>query len=117
VSLFGSRYAGETARGSLLVDLRAALAGLGLGRQPGQSLPEDHLAAVFETMRLLIAGGPGISPRDIVTQRDFFRSFVASWIGRCCAAITENPVANLYRLVAECVSLFTAIEDENYAIA
>ena len=42
-----------------LADVRAALARLGLGRRPGVSLVEDHLAALLETMRILVAGQDG----------------------------------------------------------
>ena len=39
-----------------LVEVRATLDRLGLARRAGVSLLEDHLAALCETMRILIAG-------------------------------------------------------------
>src|SRR5512139_3583799 len=76
-----------------LAELRATLARLGLGRRPDATLVEDHLAALLETMRILVAGDDGRRPADIVVQRDFFAAHLEPWIFRCCAAIGESPVA------------------------
>jgi len=120
ISLYGSYYAAALApglAGQFLVDLRAALAGLGLGLRRGRNLPEDHLAAVLETMRLLIAGDAENAPRDVAAQREFFSRFIAPWHAQCCSAIAAAPIANFYRTVAECTDAFLAIEDESLAIA
>lgn len=117
ISLFGSHYMQqEAAAEPLLVSLRAALAELGLGRQMGINLPEDHLAAVFESMRLLISGGPDVQPKDLAMQRFFFMRFVGAWVPRCGNAILMNAVANYYKAVAECLLHFISIEDESLAI-
>ena len=120
ISLFGSYYAGAQVpgvAGQFLVDLRAALADLGLGLRSGQSMPEDHLSALFETMRLLVAGTAGCAPRTLSLQQEFFKTFIAPWYAECCTAICAAPVANFYKLVAECTRAFLAIEDESFAIA
>lgn len=120
ISLFGSFYAGAHAPGSagqLLVELRAALADLGLGLQVGLSMPEDHLSALFETMRLLVAGKADSGPRSLAEQQAFFKKFIAPWYAKCCSAITETPIANFYKTVAECTVAFLAVEDESFAIA
>ncbi len=120
VPLFGSFYAGALATGSagqFLVDLRAALADFGLGLQAGQSMPEDHLSALFETMRLLIAGSGENAPRSAAEQQAFFRKFIAPWQAKCCDAINAAGVANFYKTVAQCTEAFLAIEDESFAIA
>src|SRR5437867_1270450 len=39
-----------------LADLRTVLASLGLGRKGAATMLEDHLAALCETMRIMIAG-------------------------------------------------------------
>ena len=105
------------AAGQYLVDLRADLAGRGIALQEGQSIPEDHCAALFETMRLLIAGNDEIAPSPIEEQRAFFARFIAPFYAICCNAISQSSVANFYRIVAECSSAFLAIEDESLAIA
>jgi TorA maturation chaperone TorD len=120
VSLFGSYYADALAPGSagqFLVALRAALAELGLGLQTGQNMPEDHLSALFETMRLLIERNDPSGPRNLARQRAFFGKFVAPWYAKCCGAICIPSVANFYRTVAECTDAFLAVEEESFAIA
>jgi TorA maturation chaperone TorD len=52
-----------------LAELRATLSTLGLGRRPGVTMVEDHVAALFETMRLLIAGDGERAPRPVSDQR------------------------------------------------
>jgi TorA maturation chaperone TorD len=99
-----------------LVAVRDALEGFGLGRAHESAVYEDHLGALFETMRALIAGAPGVDPQPIPVQRAFFERFIGGWAGRCCAAITQSPVANYYRRVAEFTGLYEAVERDSFAI-
>jgi TorA maturation chaperone TorD len=116
ISLFGTYYVGQHAPGAggtFLVDLRDALVRSGFGRQTGQNLPEDHLAAVLETMRLLIERD-GASALD--EQRAFFQNFVAPWCAPCCDAINRTNLANFYRTVAESLREFVAVEKQSFEI-
>jgi TorA maturation chaperone TorD len=115
VSLHAAEYL-HSRGGSVLAELRAELARLGLGRREEVSLYEDHLSAVLETMRVLIAGGPGIDPCGIAEQRKMFAAYVASWVPACCAAIRMKTIANYYRRVAELTESFVAIERDSFAI-
>jgi TorA maturation chaperone TorD len=115
VSLFASGYVSR-AGGSALADVRAALAQLGLSKQEGTSLYEDHLAAVCETMRVLIGGAPGVEPCPFAQQREFFVDYVSPWVAACCDAIKISPIANYYRRVAEFTQYFMAIERDSFAI-
>jgi TorA maturation chaperone TorD len=115
VSLHAAEYLHSTG-GSVLAALRSELAALGLGRQAEVALFEDHLAAVLETMRVLIAGAPGIERRGIPDQQKLFAAYVASWVPACCAAITSAAIANYYRRVAEFTGFFVAIERDSLAI-
>ena len=115
VSLFASGYVSRTG-GSVLADVRAALVQLGLGKQEGTSLYEDHLAAVCETMRVLIGGAPGVEPCPFEQQREFFAGYVSPWVSACCDAIEISPIANYYRRVAEFTQYFMAIERDSFAI-
>jgi TorA maturation chaperone TorD len=99
-----------------LADLRGALAELGLARRDDASLMEDHLGALLETMRLLIAGAEGVAPAGVAAQRAFFERWIGSWADPCCTAIADCGIANYYRRVAECTKVFLAIERDSFAI-
>jgi TorA maturation chaperone TorD len=115
VSVHASAYVKSPGR-TPLIDIRAALAKLGLARQSGVSVYEDHLASVCETMRALITGAGHREPFAFAEQREFFESHVKPWVFKCCAAIQNSPVANYYRRVAEFTQLFMAIERDSFAI-
>jgi TorA maturation chaperone TorD len=115
VSLHASAYL-PRAGGNVLADLRGRLAELGLGRRPGVSMFEDHLAAVCETMRVLVAGSEELAPADFASQQDFFLAYVSSWVPACCTAIMQFPIANYYRRVGEFMQFFMAVERESFAI-
>ena len=100
-----------------LAELRAVLAGLGLERREAATMLEDHLAAVAETMRLLVAGGDGRPPSPLDVQRAFFDAWIASWAFGCCGAISGSPLANYYRPAAEFTKAFLAIERDSFAMA
>ena len=99
-----------------LAQLRGELRALGLGRRADATLMEDHLGPLLETMRLLVAGGPGIPPATVAVQREFFGRWLGGWTDRCCAAIGASSIANYYRRVAECLQVFLALERDSFAI-
>jgi len=99
-----------------LVAVRAELARLGLTRASGSAVYEDHLGALCESMRLLVAGAPGRAAEPIAVQRQFFDRFLSTWVDRCCIAISQCTIANYYRRVAEFTSLFMAVERDSFAI-
>ena len=115
VSLLASAYQ-QSMSGSMLADIRASLARLGLGRQSGVNVYEDHLAALCETMRVLITGSAELNASDLSVQRDFFETHVMPWVFDCCNAIKGFPIANYYRRVAEFTESFMAIERDSFAI-
>ena len=116
VSLHGSAYAKSRRGGPLLVQLRDSLAQLHLTRAPGVTLFEDHLAAVFETMRLLVGGDgqPGEFAFDV--QREFFSANIEPWVCLCCNAICAKPVAIYYVQVAQFTRDFLVIERDSFTI-
>jgi len=99
-----------------LIEIRASLAQLGLARQSGINVYEDHLATVCETMRALITGVGGGESFPFSDQRKFFESHLDPWVFDCCTAIQNSPVANYYRRVAEFTQLFMVIERDSFAI-
>ena len=115
VSLYASHYLGPQS-GRPLAEIRAALAELGLARQPGSSEFEDHLAVMLETMRILVAGDAERPPATIREQRGFFERYVTSWTFECCTAIRDSPVAIYYGRVAQFASCFLALERDSLAM-
>ena len=115
VSLYGSYYVKASSGKQLLVGVREALARLGLERQSGATMSEDHLAAVFETMRVLITRG-GQQAATLQHQREFFSDNIEPWVFACCAAITAKTVANYYARVAQFTESFMALERDAFAM-
>jgi TorA maturation chaperone TorD len=116
VNLHASHWATGFMMEKPLVALRDELATLGLARLPRSNLLEDHAAALFETMRLLIEGGEHGPPASIATQGGFFERNLAFWITNCCTAIIDCPLANFYRRVALFAYTFVAIERDSFAM-
>ena len=115
VSLHASAYS-KPGSGNPLVQVRAALAALGLARQAGVTTYEDHLAAVCETMRMLISSARAGEAYDLADQREFFATHVQPWVFDCCTAIGNSPIANYYRRVAKFTQLFMAVERDSFAM-
>jgi TorA maturation chaperone TorD len=99
-----------------LVELRSDLGKLGLARRADVVMVEDHLSALCETMRLLIAGGDDAPPAEVATQREFFDRHLGSWIFACCAAIRESAIANYYARVAEFTEQHMALDRDALAM-
>lgn len=99
-----------------LADLRTDLAELGIERRGDTSLLEDHLGALAEVMRLLIAGGDGREPAPLDVQRRFFETRIAPWVFACCDAISQCSLANYYRRGSEFAKAFLAIERDSLAM-
>jgi TorA maturation chaperone TorD len=99
-----------------LADLRGELDALGLSRKGAATMLEDHLAALCETMRIMILGVGDRRPSSMTEQRNFFQKRLLPWIFDCCAAIEKSSLANYYRRVAEFTTLFMALERDSIAM-
>ncbi|MFC5511879.1 molecular chaperone [Massilia jejuensis] len=113
---YGSLYLSGFMNDTPLAELRADLARFGIGRVRGVFESEDHLGALCETMRVLIAGGPGIRRQPLEAQKAFFEARIAPWYARCLADMKNAAGANFYRLIAAFVSALLAIEAEAFAV-
>jgi TorA maturation chaperone TorD len=113
---YGSLYLAGYMNDKPLADLRADLAGLRLARVRGVGEFEDHLGALCETMRVLVAGAPGVPRQPLSRQRQFFATHIQPWYGACLADIAAAEGANFYRLVAAFTTAFLAIEAEAFAV-
>lgn len=113
---YGSLYLCGYMNDKPVAALRGDLARLGLGRAAGAGELEDHIGVLFETMRVLVAGGPGIAPQPLEVQRDFFSTHLASWSARFLADLDAAAPANFYRVVGACAAAFLAVETAAFAL-
>jgi len=116
VDPYGSRYLAGYMNDTPLAHLRDDLARLGLARIRGRGEFEDHLGALCETMRVLVAGAPGIARQPLAVQRGFFDAHLGPWCMRALDDIANAEGANYYRLVARVAQAFLAIEAEAFAV-
>ena len=116
VNLHGSHWVAGFMMDRPLAELRSTLAGMGLARRPGVSMVEDHLSALCETMRLLVAGDAVLPPQPVDAQRAFFERQIAPWYADCCDAIMQSPIANYYAAVAQFALGFLALERDSIAM-
>ncbi len=113
VNLHGSHWRTGFMMEKPLAELRTELAVLGLSRKGAATMVEDHLSALCESMRLLIAGDVERRSAPVDVQRNFFQKQLYPWVFDCCAAIEQSSIANYYRRVAEFGSLFMAVERDS----
>ncbi|WP_229425106.1 molecular chaperone [Massilia sp. Se16.2.3] len=113
---YGSLYLSGFMNDTPLAELRGDLARFGVKRMRGVGEFEDHLGALCETMRVLIAGGAGIRRQPLAQQKAFFEARIARWYGRCLNDIQNAEGANFYRLVARFVDALLTIEREAFAV-
>ncbi len=93
-----------------LAELRQDLARLGIARARGVGEFEDHLAALCETMRVLIAGAPGIARQPLDEQKQLFVAHIQPWYAACLADIQAAGPVNFYRVAAAFAGAFLAVE-------
>lgn len=116
VNLHASHWIAGAMLDRPLADLRGELATLGIGRRRDVIMLEDHLSALFETMRLLVAGHGDQRPASIATQRAFFERHIDPWAFSCCSAIRQSSIANYYACVAELTEEFMALDRDALAM-
>lgn len=114
VSIYSGWYTSALWLEPARVRIIAGLAGLGLARPAGVAEPEDHFAALFETMRVLVAGGAGRAPAGLAAQKAFYEDHVKPGVGAFLAAVREAPESNYYRRVAAVGEAFVGIENESF---
>lgn len=110
VTLYTSAYTIRYTNEVPLVALRAALADLGLGRRDGVHEPEDHIAALCETMRHIVAE----QKRDLHEQARFFRRWIAPASEPLCNAIQAHGGCDFYRRVGRFAKSFFELEQSSF---
>lgn len=108
VTLYTGAYTTRSTADSPLAELRGQLAVLGLARRGEVYLPEDHLGALCETMRHLIAE----QRASLEDQHRFFKRWIEPAANPLCDAIDNAGNAVFYRRVG---SLARALFDLEHA--
>ncbi len=103
---YGSWYRTGFVMDKPLAVLRSDLAALGFERRDGVKEPEDHAAALLETMAL-IAADPG---HGLDVQRRFFDRHLAAWMRTFFADLQAAGSARFYRAVGQLGDRFMAFE-------
>ncbi|HEY7240505.1 MAG TPA: molecular chaperone TorD family protein [Burkholderiales bacterium] len=110
VTLYTSAYSIRYASEAPLVGLRGELAALGLARREGANEPEDHISALCDAMRHLIA----VQKRDLAEQSAFFKRWIGPVAGPLCDAIEAEPSLLFYKSVARFAKAFFDLEQSAF---
>lgn len=113
IILNGSFYMAGHLNEKPLVDIRRALETFGL--EPAEEITEteDHISALCEVMRYLIAG-EDVGVSNLTNQRVFFNAHIRPWYDEFCDAIEVIPEMHLYHSVASLTREFLAIESQSF---
>ncbi len=113
VVLNGSFYMAGHLNEKPLVNIRRALQEFGLEAAEEITETEDHISALCEVMRYLIAG-EDVEVSNLTNQRVFFNEHIRPWYDELCDAIEGIPEMHLYRPVAALTREFLAIEGQGF---
>jgi TorA maturation chaperone TorD len=106
VTLYACAYSLRYTNDTPLAALRADVAALGLGRREQAGEPEDHIAALCDTMRHLIAE----QQRPLGEQQRFFARWMKPNYEALCSAIEASERTSFYRHVARVANAFFSVE-------
>lgn len=108
---YGSWYMTGFLMEKPLAELRGDLRRLGFERQEQVHEPEDHAAALCETMSLIITSGlTSGAEMPFEQQREFFSKHMAPWMGRFFADLGKARSARFYRAVGLLGEQFFEVE-------
>ena len=113
VVLNGSFYMAGHLNEKPLINIRKALAEFGLEAAQEITETEDHISALCEVMRYLIAGDD-VEISNLTNQRVFFNEHIRPWYDELCNAIEDIPEMHLYHPVAALTREFLAIEGQGF---
>lgn len=113
VFLYGSYYLTGFLNEKPLVQLRDDLAALGIAGSESVTETEDHIAALCEVMRYLIAGEDlGVS--NLTQQKKFFNEHIRPWADQLFDAVDQKSEIKYYRVVAALARAFFAMEGQAF---
>lgn len=99
---YSIRYSNETP----LAVLRGHLAELGLARRQEAGEPEDHIAALCDVMRHLIAS----EGNTLDDQKRFFERWIQPTVEPLCAAIEKSELGAFYKAAGRLAKSFFSLE-------
>ncbi len=106
VTLYTMAYSARFSNEAPLAELRGELARLGLARKAEVREPEDHIAALCDVMRHLVAK----QQDDLDEQRRFFHRWIAPVAEPLCVAIERSAATEFYKRVGAVARRFFALE-------
>jgi TorA maturation chaperone TorD len=106
VTLYTTSYVIKYSSETPLAELRGELARLGLRRRASAHEPEDHIAALFDTMRHLVAA----QKNQLGEQRRFFNRWIRPAIDPLCSAIERSDKTAFYKPIARFANRFCTVE-------
>jgi TorA maturation chaperone TorD len=113
IVLNGSFYMAGHLNERPLVNIRKALEEFGLEAAEEVTETEDHISALCEVMRYLIAGDD-VEISNLTNQRVFFNDHLRPWYGELCDAIQDLPEMHLYHPIAVLTREFLDIEGQSF---
>lgn len=113
IILNGSFYMAGHLNEKPLVEIRRVLDGFGLESADDVTETEDHISALCEVMRYLIAGDD-VEISNLTNQRAFFNDHIRPWYDELCDAIDSIPDMHLYQSVSALTREFLAIEGQGF---
>ncbi len=113
---YGSYYLSGFLMEKPLAELRTDLEKLGLSRPEGVIETEDHVASLFEVMRILILS-PESEEGGLAAQKHFYSVHIRSWIELLCDALDQHPRAVFYKQVSNLTRTFVEIENQAFEMS
>ena len=104
VTLYTSAYSVRYTNEAPLAALRDELAAMALARRNEASEPEDHIAALCDTMRYLVTEG------ELGEQQRFFTRWIQPIVEPLCDAIEQSDHTRFYKHVARLAKAFFLLE-------
>ena len=110
---YGSWYLTGFLMEQPLAQLRGDLRELGIERQAGVREPEDHAAALCDTMALLITGE---APAPLEEQHRFYARHLEPWLPQFFRDLQQAASARFYRAVGQLGEQFIGVESQAFRV-
>lgn len=111
---YGSWYLTGFLMEQPLAQLRGDLRALGIERQPGVHEPEDHAAALCDTMALLVSA---TDPVPLEQQHNFFSRHLEPWMPQFFRDLQTAGSARFYRAVGQLGEQFIGVEAQAFRVS